>query len=162
MSVTIRLEDDIDVGRGDMLADPERAARRRARARGARLLDERAAARAAQRASSLKHTTRTVRAVADELVSVVDIADADRGSSGPERLELNDIGRVGFRLAEPLAVDPYAQQPRHRRVHPDRRVDERDRRRRHGPARLVMTWEFSLAGLLVGVLVGMTGMGGGS
>src|SRR5881398_1968298 len=29
-----------------------------------------------------------------------------------------------------------------------------------GSARL--TWEFSLAGLLVGVLVGMTGMGGGS
>ena len=25
-----------------------------------------------------------------------------------------------------------------------------------------MTWQFSLAGLLVGVLVGMTGMGGGS
>jgi uncharacterized protein len=25
-----------------------------------------------------------------------------------------------------------------------------------------MTWEFSLAGLLVGILVGMTGMGGGS
>jgi uncharacterized protein len=25
-----------------------------------------------------------------------------------------------------------------------------------------MTWEYSLAGLLVGVLVGMTGMGGGS
>ena len=25
-----------------------------------------------------------------------------------------------------------------------------------------MTWQYSLAGLLVGVLVGMTGMGGGS
>jgi uncharacterized protein len=25
-----------------------------------------------------------------------------------------------------------------------------------------VTWQFSLAGLLVGVLVGMTGMGGGS
>ncbi|MBW8741344.1 MAG: TSUP family transporter, partial [Acidobacteria bacterium] len=25
-----------------------------------------------------------------------------------------------------------------------------------------MTWQFSLAGLLVGVLVGLTGMGGGS
>ena len=29
-------------------------------------------------------------------------------------------------------------------------------------SRQVMTWQFSLAGLLVGILVGMTGMGGGS
>jgi sulfate adenylyltransferase subunit 1 (EFTu-like GTPase family) len=48
-----------------------------------------------------------VRAIADELVSVVDIhALADR--PGPERLELNDIGVVRLRLSEPLAVDPYA------------------------------------------------------
>jgi uncharacterized protein len=30
------------------------------------------------------------------------------------------------------------------------------------PGRAIVTWEFSLAGLLVGLLVGMTGMGGGS
>jgi uncharacterized membrane protein YfcA len=30
------------------------------------------------------------------------------------------------------------------------------------PGRALVTWEFSLAGLLVGLLVGMTGMGGGS
>ena len=55
-SVTIRLADDVDVSRGNMLADPERAADRRARGRGARLLDERAAARAARedRASSTR------------------------------------------------------------------------------------------------------------
>ena len=27
----------------------------------------------------------------------------------PERLELNDIARVRFSLAEPLAVDPYSE-----------------------------------------------------
>jgi sulfate adenylyltransferase subunit 1 (EFTu-like GTPase family) len=56
----------------------------------------------------LKHTTRTVRAFADELLSVVDVAtltDVER----PERLELNDIGKVELRLAEPVAADPYAE-----------------------------------------------------
>ena len=36
-SVTILLEDDVDVSRGDLLADPERPADRRARAHRARL-----------------------------------------------------------------------------------------------------------------------------
>jgi sulfate adenylyltransferase subunit 1 (EFTu-like GTPase family) len=56
----------------------------------------------------VKHTTRSVRAVVDELVSLTDIrtlAEVDR----PERLELNDIGVVRLRLAEQLAVDPYAE-----------------------------------------------------
>ena len=44
-SVTIRLEDDVDVSRGDLLADPTDSADRRARADGPRLLDDRAAAR---------------------------------------------------------------------------------------------------------------------
>jgi bifunctional enzyme CysN/CysC len=105
-SVTIRLADDIDVARGDMLADPERppAVARELVARvcwmserplepGAKLL--------------VKHTTRTARAVVDELLSVVEIETlTDRES--PERLELNDLATVRLRLAEPLAVDPYA------------------------------------------------------
>ncbi len=70
------------------------------------MLDGGAAARAGARLA-LKHTTRTVRAVVDELVSVVDIhtlEDRDR----PERLELNDIAVVSLRLSEPLAVDSYS------------------------------------------------------
>jgi sulfate adenylyltransferase subunit 1 (EFTu-like GTPase family) len=56
---------------------------------------------------AVKHTTRSVRAVVDELVSVVDIHTlAD--TPAPERLALNDIGVVRLRLSEPLAVDPYA------------------------------------------------------
>ena len=53
----------------------------------------------------------------------------------PERLELNDLGVVRLRLAEPLAVDALRAQPRDRRVHPDRRGDERHRRRRDGARR---------------------------
>ena len=55
----------------------------------------------------VKQTTRTARAVVDELVSAVEIETLqDRPS--PERMELNDLGVVRLRLAEPLAVDPYA------------------------------------------------------
>jgi sulfate adenylyltransferase subunit 1 (EFTu-like GTPase family) len=56
----------------------------------------------------VKHTTRTVTARIDEIVSVVDIRTlADRPSPG--RMELNDLGVVRLRLAEPLALDPYAR-----------------------------------------------------
>jgi len=107
MSVTIRLEDDLDVSRGDMLADPDEAPT------VARELEATVcwmAERPLEPRTRLvvKHTTRTVRAIADELLSVVDIHTLEDQPS-PERLELNDIARVRFRLAEPLAVDPYAE-----------------------------------------------------
>jgi len=42
---------------------------------------------------AIKHTTRTVRAIVDELVSVVDIHTLEDQPT-PERLELNDIAKV--------------------------------------------------------------------
>ena len=106
-SVTIRLEDDVDVSRGDLLADPAEPpiTARELTARvswmsdkpledGARLL--------------IKHTTRTVPARAEEILSVVDILTLT-DQAAPGKLELNDLGVVRFRLAEPLAVDPYAR-----------------------------------------------------
>ena len=106
-SVTIRLADDVDVSRGDMLADPE-APPIVARELEARVcwMSERPLTPRTKLA--VKQTTRSVRAAVDELVSVVDIhvlADAP----GPEQLELNDIAVVRLRLSEPLAVDPYAR-----------------------------------------------------
>jgi sulfate adenylyltransferase large subunit len=106
-SVTIRLADDIDVSRGNMLADPERApiVAREVDARvcwmSERPLEPRAKI-------GVKHTTRSVRAIVDELVSLTDIETLEE-VAGPERLELNDIGVVRLRLSEPLAVDPYAE-----------------------------------------------------
>jgi sulfate adenylyltransferase large subunit len=106
-SVTILLEDDVDVSRGDLLADPERApvVARELIARvswmaerpvedGARLL--------------VKHTTRTVPARVDEIVSVVDIHTLQDLPS-PGKMELNDLGVIRFRLAEPLVVDEYVR-----------------------------------------------------
>ncbi len=108
-SVTILLEDDVDVSRGDLLADPERppVVAREVVARvcwmSERPVEDRARV-------LVKHTTRTVTARIDEILSVVDIATLE-DRVAPGRMELNDLGLVRLRLAEPLVVDPY---PRNR------------------------------------------------
>jgi sulfate adenylyltransferase subunit 1 (EFTu-like GTPase family) len=56
----------------------------------------------------VKHTTRTVPARLEEVVSVVDVVTLE-DRLRPGRMELNDLGVVRFRLGEPLAVDPYAR-----------------------------------------------------
>jgi bifunctional enzyme CysN/CysC len=107
MSVTVRLVDDIDVSRGDMLADPERPPTvvRELEATVCWMSERPLEPRARL---AVKHTTRSVRAVVDELVTVIEIQTlTDRPS--PERLELNDIATVRLRLSEPLVVDAFAE-----------------------------------------------------
>src|SRR5712692_6403719 len=106
-SVTIRLADDVDVSRGNMLADPERPpiVAQELEARICWMSDRPLEARAKL---AVKHTTRSVRALVEELVSIVDIHELS-DVPGPAKLELNEIGVVRLRLAEPLAVDPYAE-----------------------------------------------------
>jgi sulfate adenylyltransferase large subunit len=106
-SVTIRLEDDIDVARGDMLADPERppVVARELLARVCWMSERPLEPRAKL---LVKQTTRTARAVIDDIVSVVEIETLEDKPS-PGRMELNDLGLVRLRLAEPLTVDPYAE-----------------------------------------------------
>ena len=105
-SVTVLLADDVDVSRGDMLADPAdppvvaRELTARVCWMSERPVEDRARL-------LVKHTTRTVTARIEEIVSVVDIATLE-DRPGPGKMELNDLGVVKFRLAEPLAVDPYA------------------------------------------------------
>ncbi|HWE80211.1 MAG TPA: sulfate adenylyltransferase, partial [Gaiellaceae bacterium] len=57
---------------------------------------------------AVKHTTRASRAIVEELVSVVDMHTLE-DQLAPARLELNDLGVVRLRLAEPLAVDAYTR-----------------------------------------------------
>ncbi|MCI2423290.1 GTP-binding protein [Saccharopolyspora sp. K220] len=106
-SVTVRLADDIDVGRGDMLCAPDNAptaaeeitaavcwmSAKSALKPGARLL--------------LKHTTRTVKAVVSEIRERLDVTTLERGPA--EQFELNDIGEIGLRLAQPVFCDPYTE-----------------------------------------------------
>ncbi len=105
-SITVLLADDIDAGRGEVLAHPQQAPRvvtelsadlcwladRPLRA-GARVL--------------VKHGTRTVRAIVTELTGRLDLHTL-RHTEPPAALELNEIGGARIRLAEPLAVDSYA------------------------------------------------------
>jgi len=106
-SVTIRLADDVDVSRGNLLADPDRppVVARELVARVCWMSD-----RTLEPGAKLavKHTTRSVRAIADELVALTDIHSLE-DVPAPERLGLNDIGVVRLRLSEPIAVDPYAE-----------------------------------------------------
>jgi sulfate adenylyltransferase subunit 1 len=104
-SVTLLLADDLDISRGDMIAaagNPPRAtdeldatlcwlAEKPLRA-GARVL--------------VKHGTRTVPAMVTELPSRFDEQKLST-VEGPESLQLNEIGRVLLRTAEPLPVDDY-------------------------------------------------------
>ncbi len=107
LSVTVRLEDDVDVARGDLLADAEHPpiAARELDARVCWMSERPLVPRARL---FVKQTTRTVPAIAADLVSVTDIDTLDERAA-PERLELNDIGRVTLHLAEPLLVDPFAE-----------------------------------------------------
>jgi len=104
-SVTIQLADDLDVARGDMLADPDAppAVVRELDARVCWMSDRPLEPRATL---AVKQTTRTVRAVVDELVSVTDIHTLE-DVRAPDRLALNEIGIVRLRLSEPLCVDRY-------------------------------------------------------
>jgi bifunctional enzyme CysN/CysC len=104
-SVVLRLEDELDVARGDMLADPARPPVV-ARELVARVcwMSERALEPRARVA--VKHTTRWSRAIVDELRSRVDL-DSLEHVPAPERLELNDLAEVSLRLSDPLAVDSH-------------------------------------------------------
>jgi bifunctional enzyme CysN/CysC len=105
LSVTVGLEDEIDVSRGDMIAAAAGAPKpvRELAATVCWLGD--APARPGGR-YLLKHTTRTVRA---RLEAVRDRLDVTTLASEPaDELALNDIGVLQLRLGEPLMADPYA------------------------------------------------------
>ena len=107
MSVTIRLEDDLDISRGDMLCDPDDApALSRQLEATVCWMSERVLQPGAR--LSVKQTSRSVRAVVDEIASVLDVTSLE-GDESRHELALNDIGTVTLRLSAPLAVDRYAE-----------------------------------------------------
>jgi bifunctional enzyme CysN/CysC len=105
MSVTLRLEDEVDVSRGDMIvhAGNQPVATREVEATICWMAD--APLRPGVK-YSLKHTTSTVRAVVDRVEHTVDVDTLDPDPSATE-LALNEIGRVHLRTSAPLLVDPY-------------------------------------------------------
>ena len=106
MSVTVVLEDDLDVSRGDMLCAADAPAQvARDRRADVCWLDD-APARPAGR-YLIKHTTRTTRVELTRIEHRVEV-ESLRTEADPGSLELNDIGRVTLRATQPLALDPYA------------------------------------------------------
>ena len=104
-SITITLEDDIDVSRGDTLIGPEdlpglsNELRSRICWMNPRPLQ-------CSRKYFLKHTTQTVQAVVSSLDGRIDM-DTFELETGPTELAMNDIGEVRLRTARPLVFDGY-------------------------------------------------------
>ncbi len=105
-SVTIRLDDHVDVGRGDLLCDPACPPTVARQLTATICWMSEAPLRPGTRVG-VKHTTRTARAVVDEIPSVLDVTTLEPDSERHE-LALNDIGTVVLRLSGPLLVDAYA------------------------------------------------------
>jgi bifunctional enzyme CysN/CysC len=105
MSVTVRLDDDIDISRGDMLAraGEEPAVVREIEADVCWMTDRPLAPGARY---AIKHTTRSARAVVDSVPWKLDVNTLEQ-VDGEGGLAINEIGRVQFRLSTPLAIDPY-------------------------------------------------------
>jgi bifunctional enzyme CysN/CysC len=107
MSVTVRLADDLDVGRGDVLCRPDDAPEptRQIEADVCWMAD--APLRAGSR-HAIKHTTRSARAVVDAVEHRIDVHSL-RPECDAFELGLNDIGRIRLRVSSQLVVDPYAR-----------------------------------------------------
>jgi bifunctional enzyme CysN/CysC len=107
LSVTVRLADDLDVSRGQVIADPGAPpAVARELLADVCWMDENAL-RVGGR-YLVKAATRMTRATVAGLEHVIDVDTLER-HAGAETLGLNDIGRLRLRTAEPLAVDTYAE-----------------------------------------------------
>lgn len=106
MSVTVRLTDEIDISRGDMICRPNNAP---AVAQDIEAMvcwmDETRPLQLGGR-YVIKHTTRSARAIVRGLHYRLDINSLHRDESAGE-LRLNEIGRVRFRTMVPLLVDEY-------------------------------------------------------
>jgi bifunctional enzyme CysN/CysC len=105
LSVTLRLEDDVDVSRGDMICRPHN------RPTETRQLDAMVCWMSERPLQSsgryrIKHTTRTALAKADELLYRIDVNSLHRDESATG-LALNEIGRLRLRLSSPLFLDEY-------------------------------------------------------
>ncbi len=105
-SVTLTLADEVDAGRGDMLAHP-RNVPRAVRSVEAMVVWMGNEPLAPGRTYIVKHTSRSVKASCATIAYRVDPNTLRQGHA--DELRLNDIGRVAFTMFNPLFVDEYRQ-----------------------------------------------------
>jgi bifunctional enzyme CysN/CysC len=108
MSVTVRLEDDIDVSRGDMICRPTNVPSA-SQDIDAMIcwMDESAPLRVGGK-YHIKHTTRTARTIVKGLSYRLDVNTLHRDEEA-QTLGLNDIGRIQLRTTQPLMCDAYSR-----------------------------------------------------
>ncbi len=106
MSVTVRLSDDLDVSRGDMICRPKNAPRV-SQDIDAMIAWMVPAPLKTRRKLAIKHTTRNARAVVKDVQYRLDINSLHRDQDATE-LGLNEIGRVMLRTTQPLLCDDYS------------------------------------------------------
>ena len=108
MSVTIRLEDNIDVSRGDLLCRPHNQPLVTQDVDAMVCwMDSAQPLRPGQKLA-VKHTTRSARALVKDLQYRLDVNTLHRDDQASE-LTLNEIGRVRLRTTQPLLCDPYSR-----------------------------------------------------
>ncbi len=107
MSVTVRLDDDVDVSRGDMICRPQNAPKPSQDIDAMVCWMTNEPLRPRQKLS-IKHTTRTARTLVKDVQYRLDVNTLHRDQDTKE-LGLNEIGRVQLRTTVPLLCDPYVK-----------------------------------------------------
>ncbi|WP_374457504.1 sulfate adenylyltransferase subunit 1 [Nocardioides sp.] len=107
MSVTVRLEDDVDVSRGDMIARVKNAPKPSQDIDAMVCWMTNEPLRPRQKLA-IKHTTRTGRTMVKDIQYRLDVNSLHRDQEAGE-LGLNEIGRVQLRTTVPLLCDPYSK-----------------------------------------------------
>ena len=104
MSVTLRLEDDVDVSRGDMICRPQNAPKP-SQDIDAMVCWMTTEPLKPRQKLAIKHTTRSGRALIKDIQYRLDVNTLHRDQETKE-LGLNEIGRVQLRTTVPLLCDP--------------------------------------------------------
>ena len=106
-SVTLRLADDLDVARGELIAAADPTPPEPVKEIAARLAWLGETPLRPRSRVLLKHGTATVKAMVGEIVGALDLETMQLGQA--QSLELNDIGSVVLRTPSALPLDDYAQ-----------------------------------------------------
>jgi bifunctional enzyme CysN/CysC len=108
MSVTLLLDDDLDVSRGDMFCRPHNQPPTAQNVEALVCWMDDVRTLSPRSRLIVKHTTRTVKAIVRDLHYRLDVNTLHRDEAATE-LRLNEIGRVTLRLTQPVFCDPYTR-----------------------------------------------------
>ena len=108
MSVSINLEDEIDVSRGDMIVKPNNSPKVVQDIDAMICWFSNSKKLLCKSKYLLRHTTNEVQAIVNEIRYKIDINTLHKTDNDLE-FKLNDIGRILIRTSSPLYVDSYSR-----------------------------------------------------